>query len=84
MGYRLDALGSIPGGGMIISFTQSIPALGLTQPPIRWVPGALFPGAKRLGREAVYSPQSLAGVKNGGSVPPRRHMSSCHGASLRN
>jgi hypothetical protein len=29
------------------------PALGPTQPPSQWVPGALSPWAKRLGREAA-------------------------------
>jgi hypothetical protein len=38
-------------------------ALGPTQPPIQWVPGALFPGCKRPGREAGHSPPSSAEVK---------------------
>jgi len=32
--------------------TASRPALGLTQAPIQWVPGALSLGVKRSGREA--------------------------------
>jgi hypothetical protein len=43
---------------------MSAPALGLTQPPIQWVPGALSLGVERLGREADHSPQSRAEVKN--------------------
>jgi hypothetical protein len=31
-------------------------ALGPTQPPIQWVPGALSLGVKRPGREADHSP----------------------------
>jgi hypothetical protein len=42
----------------------SRPVLGPTQPPIQWVPGALSPGLKRPGREAL----SGAEVKNGGAV----------------
>jgi hypothetical protein len=38
-------------------------ALGHTQPPIQWVPGALSPGVKRPGREADHSPPTSAGVK---------------------
>jgi hypothetical protein len=39
-------------------------ALGPTQPPIQWVPGAPSLGVKRPGREADPSPQSSAEVKN--------------------
>jgi hypothetical protein len=39
-------------------------ALGPTQPPIQWVPGALSLGVKRRGREADHSPPSSAEVKN--------------------
>jgi hypothetical protein len=39
-------------------------ALGPTQPPIQWVPGALSLGVKRLGREADYSSSSSPEVKN--------------------
>jgi hypothetical protein len=38
-------------------------ALGPTQPPIQWLPGALSLGVKRPGREADYSPPSNAEVK---------------------
>jgi hypothetical protein len=38
-------------------------ALGPTQPPIQWVPGALSPGVKRPGREADHSPPTSAEVK---------------------
>jgi hypothetical protein len=39
-------------------------ALGPTQSPIQWVPGAVSLGVKRLGREADHSPPSSADVKN--------------------
>jgi hypothetical protein len=39
-------------------------ALGSTQPPIQWVPGALSLGVKRPGREADHSPPSNTEVKN--------------------
>jgi hypothetical protein len=39
-------------------------ALGITQPPIEWVPGALSLGIQRAGREADLSPPSGAEVKN--------------------
>jgi hypothetical protein len=38
------------------------PVLGQIQPPIQWVPGALSPGVKRLGGEAVCSPPTNAEV----------------------
>jgi hypothetical protein len=44
--------------------SASRPALGSTQTPIQWVTGALFPGLKRPGCEADYSPPSRADVKN--------------------
>jgi hypothetical protein len=43
--------------------TSSRLALGSTQPPIQWVPGALSPGVKRQGREADHSPPTIAEVK---------------------
>jgi hypothetical protein len=61
-GYGLDDRGvgvRVPVGSRIFS-TSSRPALGPTQPPIQWVPGALSPSVKRPGREADHSPPASA------------------------
>jgi hypothetical protein len=44
--------------------TASKPALGPTQPPIQWTPGALSMGIKWPGSEADDTPPSSAEVKN--------------------
>jgi len=57
--YGLDGPGSNPGEGEI--FRPSRPALGPTQPPVKWVP--VLSGSKvRPGRGAVHSPPSSAVV----------------------
>jgi hypothetical protein len=43
--------------------TSSRPVLGTTQPTIERVSGALSPGVKRSGREAVNSPPTSAEFK---------------------
>jgi hypothetical protein len=43
--------------------TASRMALGPTQPPLQWVPGALSLGVKRPGRETDHSPTSNVEVK---------------------
>jgi hypothetical protein len=35
--------------------------VGPTQPPIQWVPGTLYLGVKRLGREAYHSSAEVKG-----------------------
>jgi hypothetical protein len=57
--------------------TLSRPALGPTQPPVQWVPGALSPGVKWLGYEADHSLPSSAEVKKmwiHTSTPPYTFM----------
>jgi hypothetical protein len=44
-------------------------ALGPTQPPIQWVPGALSPGIRRPGSETDPSAPASAVVKNGEAIP---------------
>jgi hypothetical protein len=64
-GYGLDDQGvgvRVPVGSRIFS-TLSRPALGPTEPPIQWVPGAISPGVKQQGREADHSPPASAEVK---------------------
>jgi hypothetical protein len=60
--------------------TASRPALGPTQPPVQWVPGAFSPGVQRQGREADHSPPSSDEVKNGGAISQLPH--SLHGILL--
>jgi hypothetical protein len=65
MGWTIEVLGfdSRRGPGIFLFTTASRTALGPTQPPIQWVPGALSLGAKRSGREAHHPPPSSAEVK---------------------
>jgi hypothetical protein len=46
------------GLGIFLFTTVSRTALGPTQPPIQWVPGALSLGVKSPGREVDHSPPS--------------------------
>ena len=58
--YGLDGPGSNSSGEKI--FRPSRPALGPTQPPVKWVPGLSW-GKVRPGRAADHSPPSSAVVK---------------------
>jgi hypothetical protein len=49
--------------GIFLFTTTSRTALQPTQPPIQWIPGALFLGVKWMGREADHSPPSSTKVK---------------------
>jgi hypothetical protein len=57
-------------------------ALGPTQLPIQWVPGALPLGVEQLGHEADHSPSFSAEIK-GGAMHPLSNMPSWHGAQLK-
>jgi hypothetical protein len=64
-GYGLDdrRCDSRQGMGIFLFTTASKQALGPTQPPIQWVPGALSLRVKWPGREADHTPLSSAKVK---------------------
>jgi hypothetical protein len=66
LGCGLDDLGfeSRQELGIFLFTTASSLAVGPTQPPIQWLPGALSLGVKRPGREADHSPPSSAEGKN--------------------
>jgi hypothetical protein len=66
--------------GIFLFTTASGTALGLTQPPIQWVRGALSLGVKQSGREADHSPSPSAEVKNAwsyNSTPQYAFMAWC-------
>jgi hypothetical protein len=61
--------------GIFLFTTASRKALGPSQPPIQWVPGALSLGVEQLGSEVCHSPPCSAEVKNAWScifTPPLR------------
>jgi hypothetical protein len=64
-GWTIGVLGfdSRRGLGIFLFNTASRMALGPTQPPTQWVPGALSLGVKRQRRESDHSPPSSAEVK---------------------
>jgi hypothetical protein len=66
--------------GIFLFSTASRPALGVTQPPIEWIPGILPPAVKRPGLEADNSPPSSVEIKNTWSytsTPPYVFMAWC-------
>jgi hypothetical protein len=58
-----EGVSTLWGLGIFLFITASRTALGPTQPPIQWVPGAPSLGVKRPGREAEHSSPSSAEVK---------------------
>jgi hypothetical protein len=80
--YRLEDRGvRVPAGaGNFSPTTASRLALGPTQHPIQWVPGALSLGVEQPGRETDHSPPSSVEVKNEwsyASTPQYTFMSWC-------
>jgi hypothetical protein len=65
-GWTIGVLGfdSWQGLGIFLFTTASETAVGPTQPPIQWVPGALSLGVKWPRREADHSALSSADVNN--------------------
>jgi hypothetical protein len=59
----LSGFGSRQAARFLLVCIASRPAVGPTQPPIRWVPGAISPGGKVSSHEADHSPLSNAEVK---------------------
>jgi hypothetical protein len=77
-GWTIGVLGfdSWQGLAIFLFTTMSRMALGPTQHPIQWIPGALSLGIKRSGREANYSPPSSANIHS-------LNTPSWHGAQLK-
>jgi hypothetical protein len=65
MGWMIGVLGFASQWelGIFLFTTTSKMALGPTQFPIQWLPGALSLVVKRLEREANHSPPSSADIK---------------------
>jgi hypothetical protein len=78
--YELESLGSIPSTGKKFSSSPQ-------RPDRLWGPISLlssrymrlFPLVKWPGREADYSPQPIAEIKNGRAIRSLPHTSSLHG-----
>jgi hypothetical protein len=64
--------------GIFLFTTAFRPTLGPTQPPIKWVPGAVLLGIKWPGREADHSPPASAEVKERPSTPSWRAVQLKH------
>jgi hypothetical protein len=59
--------------------SSSRPALGPSQPPIKWAPWSISLGVNRPGSEADQSAPSRAEEMNGAAIPPVLHVSSWSG-----
>jgi hypothetical protein len=70
MGFWLDDRVSIPDKDKkLFSFCHRVHgALGLTQSPVLWVRGTLFPRVKRLENVAEEEPPFSPEVKNRGAI----------------
>jgi hypothetical protein len=86
MGWTIRVFGFDCRRGLRIFFFTTVyrRALGPTQPPIQWVPGALSLGVKWPGREADHSPPSMAEVKECAELYLHSpNMTSWRGAQLK-
>jgi hypothetical protein len=70
------------GLGIFLLTTGSRPALGPNHPPLQWLSGALFLGAKRPGREADNLHLVLRSRMRG-AIPPLPNTSSWRDAQLK-
>jgi hypothetical protein len=59
---------------------SSRPALGSTQPPVQWVPGALSPGESTLDVKLTTHLQLVPRSRKCGSIDPLPHTPSCRSA----
>jgi hypothetical protein len=77
--------GSSPSRGweIFLPTTASRPAMGLTQTPFQWVPGALSLGVKQGGHKADHSPPSSAEVNNAWNYTSTPHLPSRCDAHLK-
>jgi hypothetical protein len=66
---------------ILLHMQASMPAMGSTQPPIQWVPGALCPGVQWQVLDAEHSLPS-AKDENGQAIIPLPHTSSWRDAYL--
>jgi hypothetical protein len=71
---------SRPGQEISLYYTPSRQALGSTQPPAQWEPGALSPALKPHGRKTYHSAPSGAEFKNDGAIIPLFHTPSWRSA----
>jgi hypothetical protein len=55
---------------MSVLATTSSLAEGPTQPPVKWVPGAVSTGIKQLGHETDWTTPFSVEVKKIGAIPP--------------
>jgi hypothetical protein len=60
-------------GKRFFSFPVSRPAVGPTQRPIQWVPGAISMEVKQPGRDAGHSSPPRFEINNGDGIPPLPH-----------